>query len=300
MVSDAPEPTASITYRPSHAIDIGYSVLWAKTVRHRAGVYWWTTETPQGNAVLAFRAADGFVRADSWGPGTDWALTQLPTLLGADDHDAADFRPDHPLLRRLSEQFSTLRIGATGRWYEALATTIIGQRVVTADAGASRAALSRRYGTPAPTGPANAFPTPARLLELTDHDFHRVGIERSRARVLRIAAKYADRLEQLDGVPGPDATEWLQRLPGIGPWTTGITTTIAGGDPDAVPTGDLHIPRMVTYALTGQEDGNDETMHEALEPFAGHRQRVVRLVKLGGGGQENHRPAPFRYDISRI
>jgi 3-methyladenine DNA glycosylase/8-oxoguanine DNA glycosylase len=299
-VSDLPSPTAATTYRPPHPVDIDFTVMGAKTVRRRAGVHWWTTETPEGIAAVAFRVGSGLVRADSWGPGTDWALSQLPALLGADDHAAADFRTDHEVLRQLSGNFSALRIGATGRWYEALATTIIGQRVVTADAAASREQLSRRYGAPSPVGPANAFPAPEALLRLTDHDLHRAGIERSRGRVLRVAAKYADRVERLHGVPAADATDWLQRLPGVGPWTTGLTTAIAGGDPDAVPVGDLHIPRMVTYALTGNENGNDETMLEALEPFAGHRQRVVRLVKLGGARPWQHRPAPFRYDISRI
>jgi 3-methyladenine DNA glycosylase/8-oxoguanine DNA glycosylase len=299
-VSDTPAPTASTTYRPAHPIDIGFSLVWVKTVRRRAEVNWWTTQTPQGSATVAFRTGDGLVRADSWGPGTDWALTQLPSLLGADDHSVADFRPDHPLLQALAERFTGLRLGATGRWYEALATTIIGQRVVTADAGSSRELLSRHHGAPTPVGPANAFPTPEALLRLSDHEFHRLGIERSRARVLRVAAKYADRVERLHTIPTNDAAEWLQRLPGIGPWTTGITTAVAGGDPDAVPVGDLHIPRMVTHALTGNENGNDETMLEALEPFAGHRQRVVRMVKLGGGGQPDHRPRPFRHDISRI
>ncbi len=297
---EAPPPTASTTYWPSHALDIGFAAVWTKTIRNRAGVYWWTNETPEGNATVAFRTDGSLVRADSWGPGTDWALTRLPAVLGANDPSSDDFHTDHPVVRRLSEKFGSLRLGATGRWYEALATTIIGQRVVTADAGASREQLSRHYGTPSTVGQAHTFPSPTALLKLADHDFHRVGIERSRARVLRVAAKYADRVERLEGIPGPDATEWLQRLPGIGPWTTGITTAIAGGDPDAVPVGDLHIPRMVTFALTGHDNGTDETMLEALEPFAGHRQRVVRLVKLGGGGQENHRPAPFRYDITRI
>lgn len=216
------------------------------------------------------------------GPGTDWALTQLPALLGADD-DPSDFRTDHPALRNLASQFTSLRIGATGRWYEALATSAIGQRVVTADARASRTALSTRYGNRAPVGPAHSFPSPAALLALADHEFHTAGIERSRARVLRVAAKYADRIERLHEIPAADATEWLQRLPGIGPWTTGLTTAVAGGDANAVPVGDLHIPRMVSSALTGEE-GGDQEMLDALEPFAGHRQRVVRLVKMGGGG----------------
>ena len=141
------------------------------------------------------------------------------------------------------------------------------------------------------------LPSPAAMLTLSDHDFHRAGIERSRARVLRIAAKYADRLERLAGVPGRDAVAWMQRLPGIGPWTAGLTSAIAGGDPDAVPVGDLHVPGMVTYAFTG-EVGDDDMMLEVLEPFAGHRGRVVRMVKLGGVGPPKHHPRPTRFDVS--
>ena len=287
-----------MTYRPAHDLDVGFTIMGTKTVRKRAGVHWWTTRTPQGVATVAFRTGSGLVRADGWGPGTDWAFTQLPALLGADD-DPTDFRPEHPLLLSLAKRFTSLRIGATGRWYEALATTAIGQRVVSADAAASRKQLCRRYGEPSPVGPARSFPSPETLLGLTDQDFHLIGIERSRARVLRVAAKYADRLERLHDVAGPDATEWLQRLPGIGPWTTGLTAAVAGGDADAVPVGDLHIPAMVSYALTGEE-GDDAAMLEVLRPYAGHRQRVVRMVKMAGVGPKRRHPAPFRYDIRGI
>ncbi len=287
-----------MTYRPGHRLDIEFAVMGAKTIRRRAGVYWWSTETPHGAATVAFRSRDGMVRADGWGPGTDWAFSRLPALLGADD-DPDGFRPEHRLLRRLVDRFDAVRIGATGRWYEALATSVIGQRVVRADASASREKLSRHHGTPTPVGPANPFPTPAAILRLSDHELHRMGIERSRARVLRIAATHADRLERLAEVPGPTADAWLRRLPGIGPWSAGLTTAVAGGDADAVPVGDLHMPRFITHALTGIEGGDDE-MLDALEPYAGHRQRVVRLVKAAGRGPARHRPDPFRYDISRI
>jgi 3-methyladenine DNA glycosylase/8-oxoguanine DNA glycosylase len=287
-----------MTYRPSHELHLEFALMGMKTVRHRSGVHWWTTQTPEGAATVAFRAADGMVRADAWGPGTDWAFTRLPALLGA--HDRPDgFRPEAPVLRHLAARFGALRIGATGRWYEALATTVIGQRVVRSDAVASREQLTRRHGEALPAGPAGTFPSPEALLRIPDHEFHRVGIERSRARVLRVAATNAERIERLDDVPATDATEWLQRLPGIGPWTTANTTASAGGDADAVPVGDLHIPRMVTHALTG-EAGDDTRMLEVLAPYAGHRQRVVRLVKLGRLGPARHRAAPFRYDISRL
>ncbi|MEQ8839855.1 MAG: hypothetical protein RIB98_02665 [Acidimicrobiales bacterium] len=305
-MTDAPPPTASTTIRPRHQLDIAFAVRGVKTVRRRQGVHWWTTDTPEGVAAVAFRAGGDLVRADAWGTGTDWALTQLPALLGARDDDVDDFEPRaHPALASLLQRSGpavsgSLRIGATGRWYEALTTNTIGQRVVTADAKASRERLCHRHGEPAAAGPTGAFPSPDRLLALADHDFHRVGIERSRARVLRVAAKYAERLERLDGEPAAHATEWLQRLPGVGPWTTGLTTAVAGGDPDAVPVGDFHLPRLVTFALTGEQNGTDETMLEALAPFAGHRQRVVRLVKAYGPRPNPHGPAPFRSDISRI
>lgn len=289
-------PTASLTYRPQHAVDPTFALVWANTRARRDGVDWWTTITPHGPATVAFRVHRDGVRADAWGPGTDWALTRLPALLGRDD-DIEGFRPHDPVVAALIDRFGAIRIGATGRWYEAVLTTAIGQRVVTADAAASRRRLTRR-GQPAAAGPLDHLPRPDQLLTITDHDFHRMGIDRSRARVLRVAATYADRLERLDALPSGEAVAWMQRLPGIGPWTAGIAAGVAGGDPDAVPVGDLHLPRMITTALSG-EAGDDTRMLELLEPYAGHRGRVVRLVKLGVGGRD-HRPLPFRSDISRI
>jgi 3-methyladenine DNA glycosylase/8-oxoguanine DNA glycosylase len=293
-------PAASTIYHPRHPVDVGFAVMGAKTVKRRSGVYWWTTNTPEGAATVAFRVVAAQIRADAWGPGTPWALDHLPDLLGARD-DPEGFVCHHPRLNELFEIFSNPRVGATHRWYEAMATAIIGQRVVKADAGASRSRLSWRHGGPAPgPGPVPLFPSPETILSIPDHGFHTVGIERSRARAIRVAAKHADRLERLGSQPRDEVSEWLYKLPGIGPWTSALTTAVAGGDPDAVPVGDLHLPRLVSYALTGEEHGDDARMLELLDPYAGHRQRVVRMVKLAGAGPPSHRPAPFRYDISRI
>ncbi len=38
----------------------------------------------------------------------------------------------------------------------------------------------------------------------------------------------------------------------------------------------------MVFAFTGRTDGTDERMAELLEPFAGHRYRVQRLVELAG------------------
>ena len=294
------KPTAT-TYRPRHTTDLRFALLGTASVTSVRGVRWWTTGTPHGPASVAFRpATDGTIRADAWGPGTDWALTLLPTLLGAHDETVDEFHPAHPFVRHLAGQFAALRLGSTGRWYEALATAAVGQRVVAADARTSHARLAFRYGEqPVALAPVPTFPEPSRVLRLPDHDFHRAGIDRARARVIRIAARYAERIEKLSDAPGAEADHRLQQLPGVGPWTAALATSAAGGHADAVPVGDLHIPRLISRALSG-EDGDDDRMLELLEPFEGHRQRVVRLIQMARPAIAPNRSAPNRGDISRI
>jgi 3-methyladenine DNA glycosylase/8-oxoguanine DNA glycosylase len=54
------------------------------------------------------------------------------------------------------------------------------------------------------------------------------------------------------------------------------------GDPDAVPVGDLHLPRLVARALAGERDADDRRMLELLAPYGGHRFRLVRLLLAEG------------------
>ncbi len=295
-----PTPDQSTVWRPRHDLNLKVTLMWVKTSQRRNGVGWWATETPQGSASVAFRAVSGEILADAWGPGAEWAIKQVPALLGGQD-DPSGFRLLDPVVRDLVARLGVPRIGATGRWYEALATAAVYQRVVSADARTSVARMGRLFGAEVPAGgPLPLFPRPEAVLRVPDHGFHRAGVDRARARVIRVAAKHADRLEGLKARPAADALRWLQRLPGVGPWTAARTTGAAAGDPDAVPVGDLHVPKLVTYALSGAADGNDDSMLELLEPYAGHRGRVVRLVKAAGIGPPRHHPAPTRFDISRI
>ena len=293
-------PDRSTVYRPRHDLNLKVTLMWVKTSQRRRGVGWWATETPEGSASVAFRAVGGEVLADAWGPGAEWAINRVPALLGGDD-DPSGFRPLDPVVRELTSRLGVPRLGATGRWFEAMATAAVYQRVVSADARTAVARLGRLYGAEVPGGgPLPLFPGPETVLRVPDHGFHRAGVDRGRTRVIRVAAKHAHRLEELHDRPPAEARQWLQRLPGMGPWTAARTTGAAAGDPDAVPVGDLHVPRLVTYALSGAADGDDDSMLELLEPYAGHRGRVVRLVKAAGIGPPRHHPAPTRFDISRI
>lgn len=84
-------------------------------------------------------------------------------------------------------------------------------------------------------------------------------------------------------MPVEDALRRLTALPGLGPWTATVTSSITHAHPDVVVLGDYGIPTMVSYALTGRADRvGDDRMLELLEPFAGHRHRVVRLLYNAG------------------
>jgi len=293
-------PRCSTVFRPCYKLNFELTLLWVKTCKRRKGVGWWCSETPDGSAALAFRAISGEVIADAWGPGAEWAIAQLPALLGNSD-DPSDFRPLDPVISELTEKLGVPRLSATGRWYEATATAAIFQRVVSADARASVARMGRLFGAEAPGGaPLPLFPKPEVALRLPDHDFHRAGVDRSRSRVIRIAAKHAERLEKLEDVAGAEAREWLQQLSGVGPWTAARSSAVAGADADAVPVGDLHVPRMVTYALSGINGGDDNSMLELLEPYAGHRCRVIRLLRIAKAGPPRYFPAPTPFDIAHI
>ena len=83
-------------------------------------------------------------------------------------------------------------------------------------------------------------------------------------------------------MPLADAYARLRAMPGIGPWTAAEVAVRALGDPDAVSVGDYHLPSLVAYALAGERKATDERMLELLEPFRGHRARVVRLLEESG------------------
>ena len=74
----------------------------------------------------------------------------------------------------------------------------------------------------------------------------------------------------------------LRALPGIGPWTAAEVAMRALGDPDAVSVGDFHLPNLVAFALAGEARGDDARMLDLLEPYRGHRGRVIRLLEASG------------------
>lgn len=242
---------------------------------------WWNTRTPDGLGTLHLqRTADESMEAEAWGPGAEWLLNQAPLLLGHED-DLTGFRPTGKIAEFWRRQ--PFLLGRTDRPWDALVGGIFGQKVQVANAKRSRKMLARKFGDQAP-GPNGGWilPSPERVAEMGYHQFHPLGVERKRAEILIRVAREMGRIGDLCSRTPLSAEARLQRIRGIGPWTTAMVTATAMGHADAVPVGDYHIPNTIAWMLAGEPRGTDERMLELLEPYAGHRWRVVRLAKSNG------------------
>lgn len=243
---------------------------------------WWLSLTPDGPVSVRLEHVDRTVTGAAWGPGAGWALDRLEPLLGLDDDQAA-FTPPAGLISELHRRNPGLRLGRTGRVFEVLLPTILGQRVTTVEAQHAYRRILRSYGTPAP-GPIEAWvpPAPGVIARLGYADLHPLGVERSRASIVIEAARRAARLEEIVDMSPEDATARLHAVRGIGPWTSALAMGAAMGLADVVPVGDYHIPNLVSWALAGEPRGDDQRMLELLEPYRGQRRRALLLLKASG------------------
>jgi 3-methyladenine DNA glycosylase/8-oxoguanine DNA glycosylase len=218
----------------------------------------------------------------------------VPAWLGADDRPE-EFRPgDHPVVADLHRRSPSLRLGATGRTWDALVPAVLEQKVTTVEANRVWRELLRLAGEPAPL-PApegmRVVPSPRRVLDVTDWQWHACGLDGARRRALRAVATVAARLEPDEGCDSETLRRRLRSVPGIGVWTAAEVAQRALGCPDSVSVGDYHLKNIVGWSLAGRKT-DDDGMLELLEPWRGQRQRVVRLILAGGRAQRPPRRGP--------
>lgn len=280
-------------YRPQHPLDLMRTVRIQQhgrndpTMTVAGNVVWRASRTPAGVATLALReVSPGVIRGAAWGPGSEWALDQLPALCGADDDPTAFDASRHPLIARAHHRNPGLRLSRTDLVFDALVSAIFEQKVTGLQAFAAwrRIVTWRGERAPGPTPlPMFAPPSVDQWRHIPSWVWHRAGLEPPQSRTIVDVARRGDALvtavqraaegEQIDRV--------LVTQRGIGPWTSAETRIRAFGDPDAVSVGDFHLAHGVGYALTGART-DDDGMLALLEPWAGHRQRVIRLIGVSG------------------
>jgi 3-methyladenine DNA glycosylase/8-oxoguanine DNA glycosylase len=252
-------------------------------------IVWRTARTPDGPVVARLEQHDeSTVQCLAWGSGAERFTSDLPTLLGADD-DLDDFDPgDHPLLAKLHRSAPWLRMPRTNLVFEAIAGAVLEQRVTVREALDGRNWLYRRYGEAPPAAPTGMpadmrlAPSPAAWRAIPSWDWHRAGVDVHRAATIVRCAEVAARLDETAWMDRADGIRRMRAVRGIGVWTVAEARQRSHGDPDSVSYGDTHLARFVGYALTG-EGVCDVGMEELLEPWRGHRHRVIRLLQLGVG-----------------
>lgn len=279
-------------YRPPDALDLARTV----GVLRRGGsdpttvidgpVIWRAMRTALGPATLALRIVGSEVRATAWGVGAGEALERVPALCGAPD-DATDFDASrHPLIAEVARRHPGMRLTRTDEVFDALACAILEQKVTSMQAFGAWRFLVSRFGerAPGPTPrPMSAAPAASVWHTIPSWSWHRAGVEPPQSKTIVRSAERGDRIARAvhTAADGAARERVLVSLPGVGPWTSAETRIRALGDPDAVSVGDFHLAHEVGFALSGKRT-DDDGMLELLAPWAGHRQRVIRLIFASG------------------
>jgi len=266
--------------------------------RRIPGGVWLTMRTPHGPASLRLtqgaRGTSGVSQIDAaaWGPGAEWAIDGVPELLGRDDDWSALDVSASPLLSEVRRRNPGMRIGRNRLVFEMFVPAVMEQKVTAFEAWRAWRLLVRRYGEPAP-GPVPAGMMVAPSAEgwrlIPSWDWHKAGVGPQRSQTVVRSARLAEALERTLDADHAEAERRLMSLPGVGVWTAAEVTLRAHGNPDAVSVGDYHLASTVGVALTGSPV-DDDGMLELLEPWRGHRQRVLRLILRSGIHKERHGP----------
>ncbi|MGO4186198.1 DNA-3-methyladenine glycosylase family protein [Pseudarthrobacter sp. TAF60_1] len=262
---------------------------------------WTAFTTPDGPVTVRLTAGGGAglpggpeaaVDAQAWGPGSFAGLAGVPRLLGAGDDWAAFDEPAfHATLPRMvrdaRRRNPAVRLPSTGRMVDCLVPTILEQKVTVIEARRGYRYLMYRFGSPAPAAGTAApaglrvQPTPEQWLRIPSWEWHQAGVGPQRSATVMRALRSAVALERLAALPALEAAAKLQVIPGIGVWTAAEVVQRTHGCPDSIAVGDYHLAAYVGAALTGRRT-DDAGMLALLEPWTGHRQRVVRMIGLSG------------------
>jgi 3-methyladenine DNA glycosylase/8-oxoguanine DNA glycosylase len=281
-----PDAERTVAAPPSYNFDESLRFLalglFDPTCRSGPGAVAKAGRTPAGPVAIHLARTEAGVLARAWGAGAAWALDRLEPLVGLHD-DPRSFAPAPGRVGAILRRGRGVHLPRNPWVFDRLTDAILQQRVAFRDAARAQRRLVEARGEPAPGPLGLLLPlAPRDWLRLSSEDFRRAGVDGQRAGRLRAAARSARSVDGAYSCDPAAARTRLAAVPGCGPWTVEMTMGFGLGDPDAVPTGDLHLPHLVARFLAGETRGDDRRMLELLEPFRGHRFRLVRTLLVSG------------------
>ena len=237
--------------------------------------------TPDGAVSVSANVHERELPVQCWGGGAEWITPKLQDLFGLHD-DPTVFKPEGKLGKLLRE-VPGIHLPRLPLQFERLVQIVLQQLVSWADACRGWKMLVERFGVEAP-GPNDLRmgPSPKVLQKLGYSDLVACGIMPKQARLILQLAKESKRIERLATSDRERFVAYLNSIRGVGEWTIQYLLGTGLGDPDAVMVGDYGLPNTVSWFFAEKPRSNDEEMLELLEPYRGHRFRVINALMQAG------------------
>jgi DNA-3-methyladenine glycosylase II len=164
----------------------------------------------------------------------------------------------------------------------------LGQQVTVGGATTLAGRLVKTFGQPVeglqPLGLTHVFPSAAAISDAGTPELRGIGIPTARAEALReFARAYLEERIRLDpAVPLHEATEALQTLPGVGPWTAQMIAYRAMGQRDAFAAGDLGLRRNAARLLDESAPLDPARLEQLAEAWRPHRALAALHLWMAG------------------
>ncbi|HEU5181652.1 MAG TPA: AlkA N-terminal domain-containing protein [Candidatus Polarisedimenticolia bacterium] len=232
-----------------------------------------TVRTGNGEAIVSVGLVEGELALELRVTGADptdlYELSSAARRVfdtSADPAQMVQAFGSDPVLGPLVTRFPGLRIPGAWDPFECAVRAIMGQQVSVAGARTLATRLVERLGARL-KGPAGGlttlFPSPRAIVE---GDLQGLGLTRGRMAALRsLAQSVVARKLEFAG-PTDETVAALNRISGVGDWTSQYIALRALGDPDAFPTSDLVLRRMAG-GETALSEGELQSRAEAWRPW---------------------------------
>ncbi|PXX53965.1 DNA-3-methyladenine glycosylase II [Nocardia tenerifensis] len=230
--------------------------------------------------TLAFPAAGDGARDLQIHPGGEKSRTRCATVI-----PSCALAGPEDLVAPLRAAGTVIRVANPSLW-DALATAIMRQVIQAGHARDRYIRFCTAYGQPASRDGLTAwlFPSPERILALSDNDFRRVGAAFPMPALRAAARAYLDHGEKWNETDAVDLVPLLQRVPRIGPWTAKAALADHTGDFALYPYTDLAVQ---TWARALNPDRkwpeSPSAFKTAWEQIAGDHLSTWTLLTLAWG-----------------
>ncbi|GGA29910.1 DNA-3-methyladenine glycosylase family protein [Paenibacillus physcomitrellae] len=180
------------------------------------------------------------------------------------------------MLNGIAKSFYGLRMVGIPDLFEALCWAVLGQQINLSFAYALKKNITYAYGNPLDWNGRRyySFPSAKQLLATSPEELGAMKVSRAKsAALLEIAQRMESgelSRDQLIRLGDYDQMgEHLQRIKGIGPWTSHYVRMRCLGDPGAFPIGDAGLRNAVKLAAGLEEKPSEAFLQQLFEPWKG-------------------------------